>query len=195
MPSVTIGGKHVRGQPAWRRPEPPGVTAEARSGGFAPNGFRSGARVVADVRSAHASGPMSTWSKSPRQTYKSRLGPEAIGGTIRTCIGPAADAPSAVRPPLRDEQPVVQAPRRPGAASRRICSACRSTGGKVLRVQDYQPFMDNLRCDEFTRFRQTNPILPFHSKYLDSGHALDPLCHGTSFRPFFIDGNHSPSLL
>jgi hypothetical protein len=132
MPSVTIGGKHVPGQPAWRRPEPPGVTAEARFGGFAPNGFRSGARVVADVRSDHASGLMSTWSKSPR------LGPEAIGGTIRTCAGPAADKPIGRSTP---------AARRAACRASTAQAGCREppdllgvqkrTGGKVLRVQDY----------------------------------------------------------
>jgi len=104
--------------------------AGARSGGFAPNGFRSGARVVSDVRSAHASGPMSTWSKSPRQTYKSRLGPEAIGGTIRTCAGPAADAPIGRRltPYRRYATSSLSCKHRAGRvpASRRICSVCRS---------------------------------------------------------------------
>ena len=83
---------------------------------------------------------------SPRQTYKSRLGPEAIGGTFRTCAGPAADAPiGRLTPAAAARRAAVVAPRRPGAASPRICSACRSTGGKALRVQGYEPYRYNLR--------------------------------------------------
>jgi hypothetical protein len=78
---------------------------------------------------------------SPRQTYKSRLGPEAIGGTIRTCAGPAADTPIGRSTP---------AARRAACRASTAQAGCREppdllglqkrTGGKVFLVQDYKSY-------------------------------------------------------
>ena len=84
---------------------------------------------------------MSTWSKSPRQTYKSRLGPEAIGGTFRTCAGPAADEPIGRLTPAAGARRAARRASTAQAGCREppdLLGVQKRTGGKVFLVQDYK---------------------------------------------------------
>ena len=91
---------------------------------------------------------MSTWSKSPRQTYKSRLGPEAIGGAIRTFAGLAADEPIGRLTPAAGARRAARRASTAQAGCREppdLLGVQKRTGGKVFRVQDYEPYRYNLR--------------------------------------------------
>ena len=112
---------------------------------------------------------------------------------VRWARGRRANLPFDPLPPLRDEQPVVQAPRRPGCREPPdLLGLQKRTGGKVFLVQDYKSYRYNLRSAELNAFSPNEPNFALSFQILGFWPRLGPALPRHFLPAFFIDGNFCP---